>query len=262
MISTLDFSPPRFNLRCLSVWLRNVSVWKKLIGPSLLINFGEPFLYLLGLGYGLGQFVGDINGVPYLVFLASGMVAFSATNTASFEALYSVFTRMVPQRTYEAMLATPLTVDDIVAGEMLWCATKSLISGTAILVVAAFLGAVSSTGAILVIPVLFLTGLCFSGLALMMTAVSRSYDFFNYYMTLFITPMFLFCGVFYPIETLPNFLEPIARALPLAHTIELTRPLIAGGTIDNPLWHLLALSLFALVGYYIAVVLIRRRLIV
>ena len=232
------------------------------MGPSLLINFGEPFLYLLGLGYGLGQFVGNIEGMPYLMFLASGMVAFSATNTASFEALYSVFTRMVPQRTYEAMLATPLTVDDIVAGEMLWCATKSLVSGTAILVVAALLGAVSGISSILVIPVLFLTGLCFSGLALMMTAVSRSYDFFNYYMTLFITPMFLFCGVFYPIETLPDFLEPVAKALPLAHTIELTRPLISGGTVSNPLLHLLALSLFALFGYYVAVVLIRKRLIV
>ncbi len=262
MIKALDFSPPRFNWRCLSVWLRNATVWKKLMGPSLLINFGEPFLYLLGLGYGLGQFVGNIEGMPYLMFLASGMVAFSATNTASFEALYSVFTRMVPQRTYEAMLATPLTVDDIVAGEMLWCATKSLVSGTAILVVAALLGAVSGISAILVIPILFLTGLCFSGLALMMTAVSRSYDFFNYYMTLFITPMFLFCGVFYPIETLPDFLEPIAKALPLAHTIELTRPLISGGTVDNPLVHLLALSGFALFGYYVAVVLIRKRLIV
>ena len=262
MINTLDFSFPRFNWRSLSVWVRNVSVWKKLLGPSLLINFGEPFLYLLGLGYGLGQFVGEISGMPYLVFLASGMVAFSATNTASFEALYSVFTRMVSQRTYEAMLATPLTVDDIVAGEMLWCATKSLISGTAILIVATLLGAVTSMMAVLVVPILFLTGLCFSGLALMMTAVSRSYDFFNYYMTLFITPMFLFCGVFYPIETLPDFLQPIANALPLAHTIELTRPLISGTPVENPLIHLLALSAYALVGYYIAVILIRKRLIV
>lgn len=262
MINNLDFSPPQLNWRCLSVWVRNLSVWKKLIGPSLLINFGEPFLYLLGLGYGLGQFVGDINGMSYLMFLASGMVAFSATSTASFEALYSVFTRMVPQRTYEAMLATPLTVDDIVTGEMLWCATKSLISGTAILIVASFLGAVSSLSAILVLPILFLVGLCFSGLALVMTAFSKGYDFFNYYMTLFITPMFLFCGVFYPIETLPDFLELIASTLPLAHAIELIRPLISGTAIENPLIHILALSTYAFIGYYIATVMIRKRLMV
>ena len=258
----MDLSLPKLRLRCLTVWMRNVSVWKKLLGPSLLINFGEPLLYLLGLGLGLGQFVGDIQGLPYLVFLASGIVASSAMNTASFEALYSVFTRMVPQRTYEAMLATPLTVDDIVAGEMLWCATKSLISGTAILIVAGFLGVVTSLGALLVIPVLFLIGLCFSGLALVMTSFSRSYDFFNYYFTLFITPMFLFCGVFYPIETLPEVVQPIAKALPLTHAIELTRPLIAGLPVESAFIHILALCAYAFIGYYIAVIFIRKRLIV
>ena len=226
------------------------------------MNFGEPLLYLLGLGFGLGMFVGDIEGLPYLVFLASGIVASSAMNTASFEALYSVFTRMIPQRTYEAMLATPLTVDDIVAGEMLWCATKSLISGIAILIVASFLGVVNSFSALLVIPVLFLIGLCFSGLALVMTSFSRSYDYFNYYFTLFITPMFIFCGVFYPIETLPDFLEPVARALPLAHAIALTRPLIAGLPVESAFIHILALAAYALAGYYIAVILIRKRLII
>lgn len=258
----LDLSIPRVNLRCISVWTRNVTVWKKLLGPSLLINFGEPLLYLLGLGLGLGLFVGEIEGLPYLVFLASGIIASSAMNTASFEALYSVFTRMVPQRTYEAMLATPLTVDDIIAGEMLWCATKSLFSGVAILIVSTLLGVVSGFGALLVIPVLFLTGLCFSGLALVMTSFTTRYDFFNYYFTLFLTPMFIFCGVFYPIETLPAFLQPLAQALPLSHAIALTRPLIAGLPVEHAFAHILALIAYALIGYYIAVVLIRRRLII
>ena len=262
MINSLDFSAPKINSRCLTVWHRNISVWKKLFGASLLMNFGEPFLYLLGLGLGLGMFVGDIQGLPYLVFLASGIVASSAMNTASFEALYSVFTRMIPQRTYEAMLATPLTVDDIVAGEMLWCASKSLVSGTAILIVAGILGVVTNLSALLVIPVLFLIGLCFAGLALVMTSFSKSYDNFSYYFTLFITPMFIFCGVFYPIESLPDFLEPVARVLPLSHAIALTRPLIAGLPVESAFVHILALSAYALVGYYVAVVLIRKRLIV
>lgn len=226
------------------------------------MNFGEPLLYLLGLGLGLGIFVGDIQGLPYLVFLASGIVASSAMNTASFEALYSVFTRMVPQRTYDAMLSTPLTVDDIVAGEMLWCASKSILSGTAILIVAGLLGAIKSPGALLVLPVLFLIGLCFSGLALVMTSFSKSYDYFSYYFTLFITPMFIFCGVFYPIDTLPDFLEPVARVLPLYHAIALTRPLIAGLPVESAFLHILVLCAYALAGYYIAVIFIRRRLIV
>ena len=111
----------------LAVWRRNVLVWRKLIGPSLLMNFGEPFIYLMGLGLGLGLFIGQMSGLSYLTFLASGIVASSAMNTASFEGMYSVYTRMVPQRTYDSMLATPLDVDDIIAGEMLWCATKGAV---------------------------------------------------------------------------------------------------------------------------------------
>jgi len=115
------------------------------MGASVLLHFGEPLIYLLGLGYGLGRFVGEMAGMPYFTFLASGFIAWSAMNVASMESMWSVYTRMVPQQTYEAILATPTEVDDIVIGELLWCATKSLFSGTAILVVAALLGAVSTS---------------------------------------------------------------------------------------------------------------------
>ena len=111
---------PRVRPRALAVWRRNILVWRKLLVPAILMNFGEPVLYLLGLGFGLGRFVGDMAGMPYLTFLASGIIASSAMTTASFEGMYSVFTRMVPQKTYEAILATPLEVDDILAGEMLY----------------------------------------------------------------------------------------------------------------------------------------------
>src|SRR3990172_13140895 len=126
---------PRFQDAALAVWRRNALVWRRLMGPSILINFGEPFLYLLGLGYGLGLFIGDMMNMPYLTFLASGILASSAMNTASFEAMFSVYTRMVPQRTYEAILATPVEVQDVLAGEKFWCATKCLINGSALLVV-------------------------------------------------------------------------------------------------------------------------------
>jgi len=130
-------------------------------------------------------------GLPYLTFLASGIVASSAMTTASFEGMYSVYTRMVPQRTYEALLCTPLTVDDIVAGELLWCATKSLISSSAILAVAALLGAVAGWQALLAVPAFFLVGLCFAGPAIVMSALAPNYDFFEYYFTLALTPMLL-----------------------------------------------------------------------
>lgn len=245
---------------CFAVWLRNALVWRRLIAPSLLINFGEPFLYLLGLGYGLGLFIGKMAGMPYLTFLASGILASSAMNTASFEAMYSVYTRMVPQRTYEAILATPVEVDDVLAGEMLWCATKALISGAAILGVAAILGAVHDWSALFALPVLFLAGLCFAGPALIMSALSPGYDFFNYYVTLVVTPMFILCGVFYPITSLPAPLQAVVQVLPLTHAVALLRPLVSAQPVTHVLTHIAVLAAYAVAGYTVAVLLVRRRL--
>ena len=258
----MDMSLPRLKSRSVAIWKRNALVWRKLIGPSLMINFGEPLLYLLGLGYGLGLFIGEMAGMDYLTFLASGIVASSAMTTATFEGLYSVYTRMVPQHTYDAMLATPIEVDDILAGEMLWCATKSLINGVAILAVAAALGAVSGPSALLALPIVFLIGLCFAGPAMVISAISPGYDFFNYYFTLAITPMFILCGVFYPVDALPEPLQAFVQLLPLTHAVALVRPLVAGQPLSNVPLHLVVLLAYAAIGYYISVVFARRRLVV
>lgn len=253
---------PRFQSAAFAVWRRNTLVWRKLMLPSILINFGEPFLYLLGLGYGLGMFIGEMMHMPYLTFLASGILASSSMNTASFEAMFSVYTRMIPQKTYEAILATPLEVQDILAGEMLWCATKCVISGTAILVVAAVLGGVHTWHALWVPPVLFLIGLCFSSMGLIMSALARGYDFFNYYVTLVLTPMFILSGVFYPVTSLPAALQSIVQLLPLAHAVDLIRPLVAGLPLSNVPLHLAVLAGYGVAGYLIAVRLTRKRLLV
>ena len=258
----MDLSLPRLKHRSLAIWKRNALVWRKLIGPSLMINFGEPLLNLLGLGYGLGLFIDEMAGMDYLTFLASGIVASSAMTTATFEGLYSVYTRMVPQHTYDAMLATPIEVDDILAGEMLWCATKSLINGVAILAVAAALGAVSGASALLALPIVFLIGLCFAGPAMVISAISPGYDFFNYYFTLAITPMFILCGVFYPVDALPEPLQAFVQLLPLTHAVALVRPLVAGQPLSSVPLHLVVLFAYAAIGYYLAVVLARRRLVV
>ena len=251
---------PRVQPGALAVWRRNILVWRKLIWPAILMNLGEPTLYLLGLGFGLGHFVGEMSGMSYLAFLASGIIASSAMTTASFEGMYSVFTRMVPQKTYEAILATPLEVDDILAGEMLWCGTKSVFSGIAILAVATALGVVESWQALWVIPVVFLIGLCFAGPAMMMSALAYNYDFFNYYVVLIITPMFILSGVFYPVDTLPSAMQAVVQFLPLSHAVMLTRSLVAGVELTQPLLHVAVLMLYAAVGYYLAVVLVRKKL--
>ena len=259
--ATLDWQLPRLRRVALNVWQRNTLVWSKYVGPSLLLNFGEPFLYLLGLGYGLGRFIGEMAGMPYMTFLASGLLASSAMNTASFEGMFSVYTRMVPQQTYEGILATPLEVDDIVAGEMLWCATKALISSSAILVVAVLLGALGDWSVLLCVPLFVLIGLCFAGPAVAVAAIAPSYDFFNYYVTLIMTPMFIFCGVFYPIDTLPAWLQSGVQILPLTHAVGLVRPLASGQAIIDWPVHLGVLLLYAGLGFYLSVVLVRRRLI-
>lgn len=251
---------PIVSRRSLAVWQRNLLVWRKLAVPSLVANFGDPLLYLLGIGYGLGSLVGETGGLPYLSFFASGLVASSAMNTATFEALYSAYTRMAVQRTWEGMIAAPMLIDDVVAGEALWAGTKSVMNGAFILVVATALGALSPLGALVSLPLLFLVGLAFGALALVVTMISPSYEFFTYYFTLFVTPMFLFSGVFFPIETLPAAARAVAVALPLHHAVALLRPILVGAEPTGVMLHLGVLFAYAMVGFSLATLLARRRL--
>ena len=258
--NTNIYALPRLSMRWVSVWRRNFLVWYKLIGPALLGNIMEPLLYLIALGYGLGHFVGEMEGVDYLTFLASGFICASAMNTATFEGLYSAYTRMAVQRTWEGMLAAPLQIDDIILGEVLWAGTKSLISGTIILLVAYLLGAVSGPAAVLALPAVLLLGVCFASMALVITAVASSYDFFMYYFTLLVTPMFLFSGVFFPVENLTPVLGWVAQLLPLTHGVALVRPLVTGQAVEWPLFHIAVLMLYICVTYYFATALLRRRM--
>lgn len=251
---------PRLGLGFVPVWQRNFLVWRKLMLPSLLGNFGEPLLYLLLLGYGFGQLVGEVNGVPYMVFLASGILCSSAMMGSSFEGLYSAFTRMSAQRTWDAMLNTPLGIDDIVLGEVVWAASKACINAVAIMAVAAAMGLIGGAGLLLALPVLILAGLCFASMALVVTAVSPSYDFFLYYITLALTPMLLVSGVFFPLDALPTPVALLAYLLPLAHVVELVRPLVTGGTPSHVLLHLAVLVGYGSVAFVIATRLLRRRL--
>ena len=250
-----------FLSRSLSIWSRNIRVWGKLAGPSLMGNFGEPLLYLLVLGYGLGKFVGEIEGLSYMAFLASGVICTSAVNSASFEGMYSAYTRMDVQQTWIGMLATPINVGEVVFGEILWAATKSLISVVAILIVATGLGLVENGWAIFILPVAFLTGLCFASLALLVTSSAKSYDFFLYYTTLFITPMVLLSGVFFPIDTLPDAVQWLAKVLPLYHAISLVRPLMTGGEVSSVFLHVFVLATFGTTAAMLASFRIRKRLI-
>ncbi len=254
------FSLPRPSLRWLPVWHRNFLVWRKLAIPSILGNLADPLIYMLGLGYGLGRMLPEVGGVSYVSFLAAGTVVASTMNAATFEALYSGFSRMHVQKTWDAILNTPLTLDHVLTGELIWTASKSLLSGLAILLVIAALGLTHSWLALWVIPVIFLTGLCFAAMGLIICALAPSYDFFMYYFTLFITPTLLVSGVFFPTDQLPSFIHTVANILPLAHAVQLARPLLLGEIPSNALGHVAVLFGIASVAFYIATVLTRRRL--
>ncbi|MFC1747904.1 ABC transporter permease [Pseudomonadota bacterium] len=253
---------PRFSFRCIPVWQRNAQVWLKLARPSLVGNFGEPLFYLLALGYGLGSYIGEVGGLPYIVFLASGIVCSSTMYTATFESLYSSYTRMRVQGSWEAMLAAPLNLDDIVVGEVLWGGTKSLISASAILAVAAMLGAVDGWLALAVLPLAFMLGCCFSAMAMVVTAIAPSYDFFLYYFTLVVTPMFLMSGVFFPLEGMPALVQLAAQLLPLYHAVEVVRPLMTGLPLDSVILHITVPLIYCYAAICLAITLLRRRMLI
>lgn len=252
--------PPAFSLRFAHVWRRNRLVWRKLAIPSMLGNLADPMLYMLGLGYGLGAMLPEVGGMSYIGFLAAGTVCSSTMMSASFETMYSGFSRMHVQKTWDAILNAPVTLDDVLLGEAVWAASKSFLSGMAVLVVASALGLVAWPLALFVIPLVFLIGLAFASLGLIMTALSPSYDFFMYYFTLAITPMMLISGVFFPVAQLPAWLQAVAQALPLTHAVAIARPVMNGTVPGDPWLHLSVIAAYAALGFYVAVVLTRRRL--
>jgi lipooligosaccharide transport system permease protein len=242
------------------VWQRNFLVWRKLALPSILGNLADPLIYMLGLGYGLGAMLPSIDGQPYITFLAAGTVCASTMNAATFEALYSSFSRMHVQKTWDAILNTPLGLADVVAGELFWAATKSLFSGLAILIVISLMGLTHGSLLLWALPAIVLTGLAFAALGLIWNALAPSYDFFMYYFTLFITPMTLISGVFFPTDQLPAWLATIGAWLPLAQGVALVRPLLAGEVPPQALLHVAVLLATTAIAYTIALRLTRRRL--
>lgn len=259
-MSAQHFAPPRLSFRFFPIWRRHFLVWRKMAKSSILGHIADPMIYLLGLGYGLGSLLPQMGGTTYMVFLAAGTVCYSTMNSASFEALYSGFSRMHEQRTWEAIMNTPVTLDDIVVAEILWAASKSLMSGATVVLVIWLLGLSHSVLSLGLLPLALLVGLCFASIGMIMTALAPAYDFFMYYFTLVVTPMMLLCGVFFPITQLPPFWQGVAQALPLTHAVNIARPLIIGYVPDGLTLHIAVLLGFTLIGFYVSLVLFRRRL--
>ena len=250
-------------LRFWPVFLRNFLVWRKLIIPSLIANIAEPLMWLVAFGYGMGALVGEVSlgeqQVPYIVFLASGSICMSAMNAATFEALYSAFSRMHVQKTWDGIMNAPVRLDDVLLAEMLWAAFKAVFTVSAILCVMLGLGIVQSWKVLLAWPILLGVGITFSCLALIFNALAKGYDFFTYYFTLFLTPMMFLSGVFFPLDSLPDAVRRVAMVLPLTQAVALVRPLFMDQWPTDVLLHLGVLTAYAVVAWLIALHLTRKR---
>lgn len=231
------------------------------IKASLIGNLGQPFMFLLAMGYGLGREIPAIHGLTYLQFIAPGLVTTAVMYSAAFESTYGSYTRLTTQRTFEAILMTPVSVSDLAMGEVIWGATKGLISGVIMLLSLPLFGVWPSFWVLALIPILFLEGIFFSALGLITTAVADNYEFFNYFTSLLITPLFLFSGVFFPVESLNPVVKTVLFALPLTHTVILARRLCYGDVSDGWALSLSVIVIAALVTTWISAILLRRRLI-
>ncbi|MBI5333068.1 MAG: ABC transporter permease [Burkholderiales bacterium] len=252
-------APPRLSWRFTAVLWRNLLVWRKLAVPSLIGNIAEPLIILVAFGYGVGALVGEVRGLPYILFLASGSICMSTMYAASFEALYSAFSRMHVQKTWDGIMNAPVRLDDIVLAELLWAALKSVFTAVAIAGVLMALGISRQPTLLLAIPLLGLVGLAFAAIALIFNALAKGYDFFTYYFTLVLTPMTFLSGVYFPLDQMPHALQMASAVLPLTAAVELIRPLVIGEWPVRWLAPLAQLLGTTLAAGWVALALTRRR---
>lgn len=240
---------------------RNYRVWRKYKIASLVGNLGQPFLFLVAFGLGMSQQVPIMEGYTYLQYIAPGLAASAVMYSASFETSFGSFTRLTTQSTFEGILSTPITVEELALGEILWGACKGLLSGSIMLATMPFFGLVPSIWTLASLPLLFVEGMFFAAIGLIMTSLAKNYEFFNYFISLLITPLFLFSGIFFSMASLAPVTRILFQTLPLTPVVTLNRMLCYGNFSEPWLLKIVGIILLASVTTKIATVLMRRRLI-
>ena len=221
-----DIHPPALGARLYSVWHRHMRVYTKNLISNGLPPFLEPVIFLLGIGLGLGRYLVSMDSVPYIVFLATALPVTSSMFTASYECTFATFVRLEFQKSYDGMVAAPVTVNNLFVGEILWAGSKGLFFSACVVLVMSLFGAIPLPMGLLAVPLGFLTGAMFGALALVVTSFVQNINHFNFYFTGLLSPMFFFSGTVFPLDSLPRALRPVAEILPLTHAIRLTRSLI------------------------------------
>ena len=254
-----------FSWRFIRVWERNLIVYRKIWKVNFITPLLEPLFYILAFGMGFSGLIGDVGyggtSLPYTAFIAPALIATAVMWNAFFETTYGSFVRMYYQKTFDGMLATPLSIEEIILAEIVWSATKAMGATTIMLMVLGTLGYIQFPSGLLLIPTAFLGGLAFGAVGMFFTGITPTIDMFNLPIFLFVTPMFLFSGTFFPISNLPGWAQPLALAFPLYHLTELTRRLSLDAGETPAVISLAYLVLFFLVFTILGLKTMRHRLI-
>lgn len=257
--------PSAISWRFLKVWRRNLVTYQKIWKVNFITPLLEPLLYILAFGLG---FSGMVEGVDYAgqkltytEFIAPALIATAVMWNAFFETTYASFVRMYYQKTFDGMLATPLSLEEIILAEVVWSATKSVAAAIIMTTVLGLLGFIDFPSGLLIIPMAFLGGLAMGAIGMFFTGITPTIDMFNLPIFLFITPMFLFSGTFFPVSNLPAWAQPMALAFPLYHMVELVRRFSLGGSQTHPAICIAYLLLFAALFLWLAMRTMHKRLI-
>ena len=251
--------------RFMKVWRRNLVVYRKIWKINFLPPIFEPLLYLLAFGVGFGTLVGKIvygdREISYVAFIAPALLSVNMMYNAFFENTYASFVRMYYQKTFDAIMATPLSVQEVIVGEIVWGATKSFIATAIMLAVVSLFGLIHYPHGLLILPLSFLAGMAFGAVGMFFTGIVPSIDMFNLPIFLFVTPMFLFSGTFFPLDDFPAWVQKISLVFPLTHLVKVTRSLGLGMVGMDALYGIAYLVVFCLVFLPVALEAMRRRLV-
>ena len=245
------------------IFLRNLVSYKRFVVPTFLVSLIEPLFYLVTFGIGMGAYVGYFGGKPYLHFLVPGVLVASVMLSSSFECLYGTFVKMIHEKIFDSLIATPVSAEDAVAGDIVWGAFRGMISGTLMMTVAVLMGVAppSIFSLLLLLVLMLMTGLLFASLAMIITSVSPSFDFFNYYTELIITPMLFFSGVFFPLDRFPGWMKTFSQFLPLTHAVKISRAVYSGAYDGGLILSFAVILGLEAIAFFIALKSMKRRLI-
>ena len=262
MTSSSPLQYPPLHRRLYSVWYRHMRVYTRNLLSNGFPPFLEPLIFLAGVGLGLGKYIVEpVGGVRYIEFLGTGLLVTTAMFTAAFECSFGTFVRLEFEKVYDGMLAAPMTVNNLIIGEMIWAGSKGFFFSFAVLCILSAFRIITLPHSLLTPLVGFLTGVMFATISLLVTSFVKTINHFNFYFTGFISPMFFFSGVVFPVGNLPAFIRPIAEIIPLTHSVRLVRAICTNTYRPGLLLDLLYIAVFIVVVGFFAISRLRKRLV-